>query len=104
MQYLRNPTVAEALVARQAVLLAKDLGFERVVFEGDCLSIITALQNNLPVYSSFGPILILDDLRTHLSSFSYFSFSYVNRLSNTTAHELVQHVVEDGDSGMLLSV
>ncbi|KAK8669923.1 hypothetical protein V6N13_104690 [Hibiscus sabdariffa] len=40
-----NATFAEALACKQAVLLSCDLGFQKVIVEGDALSIINKIKN-----------------------------------------------------------
>lgn len=43
--YIIDPTVAEAVAAWKAITLVCELGFQRVLFEGDALKIVLALCN-----------------------------------------------------------
>ena len=41
---IHSVDIAEALAARQAVVLARELSLFNMIFEGDCLRVIQALQ------------------------------------------------------------
>lgn len=55
--YIQNPGIGEALTARQAVLLARDLHLSDICVEGDCQSIILALNRYSADFSATGAIL-----------------------------------------------
>lgn len=46
--FIRDPTVAEAMAAWKAVVFCSELGFQRVIFEGDALEIVNALRQESP--------------------------------------------------------
>ncbi|KAK8559006.1 hypothetical protein V6N13_098605 [Hibiscus sabdariffa] len=43
--YVSDPKMVEARTCKQAVSLARDLGFRRVIFEGDAINFISKLNN-----------------------------------------------------------
>lgn len=42
------PTVAEAVVSWKVVVFNSELGFSRVIFEGDALKVVNALKQDSP--------------------------------------------------------
>ena len=90
MPILLSSTVAEmeALACLGAVQFAADLGLQRVIFEGDSTTIISAVSQGSSVLASFGNII--DDVRHLLPSFSVVSFNHVHRLSNVVADALAK--------------
>ena len=71
----------EALACLKAVQFALEIGFTRVVFEGDSAVIINALLHSAGELASFGNIL--DDIRLHSSIFQFMEFVHVNRNCNS---------------------
>lgn len=100
ISYIQVPEIGEALAVRQAVLLARDLQLSDICIEGDCLSIILALNRNSPDFSASG--VILEDINLLLASFNSVSFEFVPRLGNALAHNLSRNIVEDCDGGDIL--
>jgi hypothetical protein len=45
LAYLTDPALAEAFAARQGAILARDMGFQKVVLEGDSQVIVQALNS-----------------------------------------------------------
>ncbi|KAL4369153.1 hypothetical protein GQ457_05G006010 [Hibiscus cannabinus] len=80
--------VAEAYACKQAVCFAKDLGFTRVIIEGDSLIIIKKLNSGKVDRSVVSPII--RDIQTLSQEFDSISFCFVRREANTAAHVLVQ--------------
>jgi hypothetical protein len=75
---------AEALAARDGVLLAQASGFETVILEVDCLTLVNLLRS---VDGGRSPIAgIWHEIRELSSDFLCFDISFVNRESNKTAH------------------
>jgi hypothetical protein len=46
VQYITDPTIAEALVAWKAVRFCCDLGLPRVLFKGDSMQVVSTLNKN----------------------------------------------------------
>ena len=78
------------LVARWALVFAKELGFDRVIVEGDSANTITSINGGNMDYSALGHVLM--DIKCLFSSFSYISVKHINGEGNCVAHELARRV------------
>ena len=90
--------VAELLAVLEAVLLAKDLGIPRVLFEGDNQSIMEALSQNLHS-PNWVLVPILEKIQDALDVFEFCSFVWTPRLLNGLAHELCRWANQSEFSG-----
>ncbi|KAK8984388.1 hypothetical protein V6N11_029703 [Hibiscus sabdariffa] len=79
---------AEAYACKQAVLFAKDLGFPRVIIEGNSLTIIKKINSDSADRSSIYPIV--RDIKFLTQSFTSISFCFVRREANNAAHALAR--------------
>ncbi|KAK8711269.1 hypothetical protein V6N13_146555 [Hibiscus sabdariffa] len=77
---------AEAMACEQAVTFAIELGFCSVQVEGDSLSVIKKLVSAAPDKSILSPII--RDISSKKGFFESFTFSFVGRCGNGTAHAL----------------
>ncbi|XVF19391.1 hypothetical protein REPUB_Repub11eG0106600 [Reevesia pubescens] len=68
--------MAEALTARQGLLLAQDPGFRRIILEGDSLTVVKGLQSKKIDLSPLGPVL--EEGRTYLLHFQKCSFVHID--------------------------
>jgi hypothetical protein len=74
---------------KEALILAQDLGIQRLLVSSDCLEIVNALKNkNLSVYSS-----ILVEIESRPSSFEVISFQHESRDSNGDAHLVARNAI-----------
>ncbi|XP_030936139.1 uncharacterized protein LOC115961274 [Quercus lobata] len=90
-QNIPLPTSVEAvevMAARRALLFAKELGFERVVVEGDSEVVIKAIKEKSLLSSGWGHLL--KDIHALSHSFSCIYFLHVKRLGNRVAHSLAR--------------
>ena len=78
----------EAIVCREAVRFALQLGLADVVFEGDSESITNAINSGTPCYSSFGHIL--DDVKALALNFVSATFIHVKRQGNAVVDKLAK--------------
>uniref|UniRef100_A0A7N2KZZ0 RNase H type-1 domain-containing protein n=1 Tax=Quercus lobata TaxID=97700 RepID=A0A7N2KZZ0_QUELO len=78
--------IVEVIAARRALLLARELGFERVMVEGDSEIIIKAIKEKALPSSDLGHIL--EDIRVLSRSFNSISFHHIKRMGNCVAHHL----------------
>lgn len=82
---LVSPEVAEAYAAREAMVMAKDMGWTKVHFEGDCLVVVNALKDRNE--ESFRPYrVIVSACQELLSDFDFFYASFIRRTGNCLAH------------------
>ncbi|XP_023920887.1 uncharacterized protein LOC112032348 [Quercus suber] len=84
------PTVAdlEALACCRAVMFAAEKDLQKVIFEGDSASVISAISQESPVLNSYGDIV--DDIRSLVSAFQLFKFVFVHRSCNVVADALAK--------------
>ncbi|KAL0376653.1 UNVERIFIED_CONTAM: LINE-1 retrotransposable element O protein [Sesamum calycinum] len=80
--------LAEAFAAREAVLFAINRGWQNVVLEGDCATLITKLLPGLRDFSAIGSITL--DIQNLISYFQFSRFSFVQRSCNSVAHVLAK--------------
>jgi ribonuclease HI len=76
--------VAEAMAAANAVLFCKELGFSNVLFEGDALQVIKAIEVEDPCLRNYGHII--DCIRREINSLENGRFIHVKREANNAAH------------------
>lgn len=88
MRLVADPTMAEALAALHAVIFAKELGFSRVIFEGDALWIVRAINSNEPCDSNYGHFV--EDVKTDKGSLEMSTVTHVVRGANSAAHGLAK--------------
>ncbi|KAL0364053.1 UNVERIFIED_CONTAM: hypothetical protein Sangu_0502900 [Sesamum angustifolium] len=74
--------------AREAVLFAINRGWQNVVLEGDCATLITKLLSGLRDFSAIGSITL--DIQNLISYFQFSRFSFVQRSCNSVAHALAK--------------
>jgi hypothetical protein len=82
------PENAEALALRRAVSLARDEGFDKVIFASKCLSLVHRLNSSVVDRSSVG--LLVDGIKSMTSSFTSVSFIHVKHNLNEAAHILAK--------------
>ncbi|XP_030964662.1 uncharacterized protein LOC115985912 [Quercus lobata] len=90
-QSIPLPTLVETvevMAARKALLFAKELGFEKVVVEGDSEVVIKAIKEKSLLSSGWDHLL--KDIHALSLSFSCISFLHVKRLGNRVAHSLAR--------------
>jgi hypothetical protein len=88
LQGFTSPEMGEALALRGAVMIARDKGFNNVVFVSDCLSLIQRLNSPAPDRSEVGSVV--KDIKTLVAGFSTASFRHVKRCLNEAAHILAK--------------
>jgi ribonuclease HI len=91
LPYLTDPAVAEAYAARQGAELLRDMGFQKILLEGDAQVIVQAI--NYAGVCSARYANIIDDTRTILQSFSSWRALFVRRECNSVAHSLARMAV-----------
>ncbi|GLU03679.1 hypothetical protein SLE2022_208660 [Rubroshorea leprosula] len=84
--------IAEACSLRMALQWAHDLTFRKVFLETDCVSLVTAINNEfLSTNSSLGAVLL--DCRVLMTSFMHCQVNHIRREGNAVAHELAKRAL-----------
>ncbi|KAL4310628.1 hypothetical protein GQ457_01G034890 [Hibiscus cannabinus] len=92
--YVRDAFMAEALACHQAVTFAWELGFTRVVLEGDSRTVIQKCQSDLIDTSLISPVIA--DIKLICRNFTALDFGFVRRGANAAEHTLAQEGKEFG--------
>ena len=85
--------MVEVLEARQALVFAKELGFDKVVMEGDSKTVIKAILGDYMDCSYMGHVL--QDIKLLFSSFSFISVKHIHREGNCVAHKLARRAIRN---------
>ena len=80
--------MVEMLTARNAVCLARELQFNKVIVEGDSEVVIKSLNSSNVPSTSFGHIV--RDIKIVSTAFSEISFCHTRRQGNKVAHSLAR--------------
>ncbi|KAH7845104.1 hypothetical protein Vadar_021447 [Vaccinium darrowii] len=99
----RSALMMESLALRASVLLAKENGIRKVIFEGDAKGLIDVLNGNAAGREEI-QLLVWDILQLCNSSFDEFSFVYVGRKGNGVAHELARKGCSLGNCSNLVAI
>ena len=84
--------MVEVQAARRALLFARELGFERLIVEGDSEIIINAIKGGDAMLSSeLGHIL--QDIHSLASTIQSVSYQHVRHLGNCMAHRLARRSI-----------
>lgn len=57
INYIMKPTTNEAMALRKSMELCSDLGFTRVIYEGDLEVVINATNSNENIYTNYETLL-----------------------------------------------
>ena len=79
----------EAQAATWAIELAIELGFDRIVFEGDSDTVMRALTDQSPLFAPFG--LLIREAQAFADRLNWVEFQHVGREGNNIAHNLSKH-------------
>lgn len=82
-----SPLVAEAIAAREALILALNLNLDNIIVESDNLGLVNCICKNISDWS-IAPLL--QDIQSIKSQFRRCSFSWTAREGNSQAHDLAQ--------------
>ena len=78
----------EVLAARNAICLARELQFNKVIIEGDSEVVIKSLNSSNVSSTSFGHIVL--DIKIFSTTFSEISFFHTRRQGNIVAHSIAR--------------
>jgi ribonuclease HI len=85
---ISDPERAELLACKQALLLAKEKGVDRVCLESDCMGAMAKLRSTEMNRSTHGPLV--EDIKKMLEGFTDYSVRHARRSANGTAHLLAK--------------
>ncbi|KAL4272436.1 hypothetical protein GQ457_13G019990 [Hibiscus cannabinus] len=85
-EHVSDAFMAEALSCLQALILSRDLGFSKIVVDGDSLTVIKKLCSVAADKSTISPVIY--DIKMVAQGFVHVSFSFVRRQANIAAHTL----------------
>ncbi|XVE91992.1 hypothetical protein REPUB_Repub01dG0058700 [Reevesia pubescens] len=83
------------MAALKALEFALELGFMRIILEGDSLTVIKKLQNKSVDLSLIG--VLIEDAKALISIFTICLFSHARKYCNTVAHTLAKNGLGIGD-------
>ena len=72
-------------------MFAHELGFQRIILEGDALGLIQALKSQEQNLSPLG--LLVGDVKLYSNHFQRVLYSHVKRNGNSVAHNLAKHAI-----------
>jgi ribonuclease HI len=91
-----DPAMAEALAALYAIVFGLEMGYNRVICEGDAQKIIQDVNEEGPCTSRYGNVI--EGIKSEMRKFEYVCFSHVVREANSAAHQLAKmataHVID----------
>jgi ribonuclease HI len=87
----QDSDTAAALAVWRAIGFCKEMGFSRMIFEGDALVVIKALNSDAVCWSRYGHVM--DDSRILLKDFSQVSVQHVGRSANRAALLLAKYAL-----------
>ena len=89
IQLMTSMVEMEAMAAIRAIELSSELGFDRVIFEGDCETVVRALTDSSQPFATYG--LLIQDAQTLANRFNGVRFQHVGREGNKVAHNLARY-------------
>ncbi|XP_042980109.1 uncharacterized protein LOC122310294 [Carya illinoinensis] len=97
---ITEPILVEALGAFHAATLAKELGLNSIILEGDALQIVNGINLQAKRWDRVGMILL--DNKVLLSSLNQWKVVFVRRSGNQVAHELAKESLELAENSIEL--
>lgn len=89
--FITDSEMAESIVARWALSICAELGFQSVVFEGDALEVVNSLISTSQCWRICG--CIVEDTRRMLHQFNSWTVKQARRSTNQVAHFLAKHAL-----------
>ncbi|XP_059445373.1 uncharacterized protein LOC132177154 [Corylus avellana] len=86
-----EPVIAEAMGALRAIELCREMWIQEVIFEGDCKTVVQAINCKEYQWSRYGQVV--EDSKTLLGDIRRWEMRHVNRGANTTAHGLAKFAI-----------
>ncbi|XP_075674895.1 uncharacterized protein LOC142644101 [Castanea sativa] len=88
--HMNSSEEADVLACRRAVEFSREVGFSRLIIEGDCLNVMRALSVSIENSSLLGHIY--EEIKFNLRGMHVLSINWVKRGGNMVTHTLAKHV------------
>ncbi|KAF5450671.1 hypothetical protein F2P56_031001 [Juglans regia] len=86
--------VVEAIALRRTIEVCKEMGFNKVIFEGDALVIINTVKENVMCWTWYGQVV--EDVKSSLKELLHWKILFVRRDGNMIAHRLAKFALNIG--------
>ena len=86
---------AEALACRRALEFAMDIGFSKLVIEGDCVQVINTINSSKANLPRLGHVY--EDIQVLISGLRWAEVHWVKRSANLVAHSLAHNAKNISD-------
>ncbi|XP_040994279.1 uncharacterized protein LOC121245522 [Juglans microcarpa x Juglans regia] len=90
-KYVQQPATTECMALWKAMELGRDLGFNRVIFEGDAHTIVKAVNEESEDFLAYRSIV--QDAKQMLQQHRNWKVQFVNRNLNEVAHILAKMAI-----------
>jgi len=81
-----SPEIAETLAGREGLVLARDLGMQRITIASDCVNVVCSIQGSgMGLYGH-----IVREIKAEMTSFTKANFVHEGRNSNGDAHRIAR--------------
>ena len=79
----------EALAATRAIELAVKISLDRIIFEGDSITVIRGFTDQVSNFAPFG--FLIKEANDLAKRLNHVKFQHVGREGNSVAHNLARH-------------
>ena len=86
-----SPGLIEAIVVYSGIILASDIGFHKVVVEGDSKVVMMVLQQGREILKPNG--LLIEDIRLSSTIFTQLHYSHTKREGDKVAYSLARYAL-----------
>ena len=83
--------MVEAMAARKTIVFVQKMSLSKVVVEGDCLQVVSALNASVCCNTLYGNVI--EGTRRRCCQFQHCQFQHVQRRGNMLTHTLAKRVV-----------
>jgi len=96
ISHVLDATMAEAFALRDGLLLAQQIGSNRVQIQADCIEVVDTMLDG--GFSATASAAIYEDCNQLWKDFAAISITHCNRESNSVAHELARQAMLEKSS------
>lgn len=89
---LPNAFTVEALMTVEGIKMRSVSGFQKIILEGDSLSVIRKCNTNLPDLSVINPLI--QDIKQYSRNFQNVQFRHINRFANQVAGPIAKEALK----------